>query len=119
MDGGTSRFDRNGVIYQAMCANCTEQCAISRNIRVSGHPTNHGHHQGGACNLGMLKIEMNFAGVRPAYSASIDGVPNDTIGCAPLSVHFSDTLSLGKRYYWDFGDGSGDTTITPPEFAFI
>ena len=22
VDGGTSRFDRNGVIYQAMCANC-------------------------------------------------------------------------------------------------
>jgi gliding motility-associated-like protein len=68
---------------------------------------------GGACNLGMLKIEMDFTGVKSAIQSSIDGVPNDSIGCAPLTVQFKDTLGLGKRYYWDFGDGTGDTTVIP------
>ena len=111
VDGGTSRFDRNGVIYQAMCANCY------RSIYFPGTPGVWGPADlaGGAkCNLGMLKIAMNFAGVQASVKASIDGVPNDTVGCVPLRVDFSDTLTVnkGKRYYWSFGDGTGDTTTT-------
>ena len=34
VDGGTSRFDRNGVIYQAMCANCFKQVPFSGNSRL-------------------------------------------------------------------------------------
>ena len=68
---------------------------------------------GGECNLGMLKIEMDFSGVRSAVRASIAGVPYDTVGCVPLKVDFVDTLHKGKTYYWDFGDGTGDTTIGP------
>ena len=45
--------------------------------------------------------------------ASINGVPYDTVGCVPLRVDFVDTLNKGKRYYWSFGDGSGDTTTSP------
>ena len=29
VDGGTSRFDENGVIYQAICANCGKSVAFS------------------------------------------------------------------------------------------
>ena len=50
----------------------------------------------GQCNLGMLKIEMDFAGVQAGVRASIDGVPYDTIGCVPLKVDFADTLNKGK-----------------------
>jgi gliding motility-associated-like protein len=111
VDGGTSRFDRNGVIYQAICANCF------RTVPFPGTPGAWSRFDqatsGGACNLGMLKIEMNFAGVRAGVRASIDGVPYDTVGCVPLKVDFADTLNLGKRFYWSFGDGSGDTTTTP------
>ena len=112
VDGGTSRFDRNGVIYQAMCANCF------RSVPFLGTPgawftSNQAVGNNGQCNLGMLKIEMNFAGVQSALRASIDGVPNDTIGCIPLRVDFLDTLNKGKLYYWNFGDGTGDTTTLP------
>ncbi|MDP4283464.1 MAG: PKD domain-containing protein [Bacteroidota bacterium] len=112
VDGGTSRFDRNGVIYQGMCANCF------RTVAFPGTPgawstTDQAVGNNGQCNLGMLKIEMNFSGVRSSIRPSIDGVPNDTIGCVPLRVDFLDTLNLGKLYYWDFGDGTGDTTTTP------
>ncbi len=112
VDGGTSRFDRNGVIYQAMCANCF------RSVPFLGTPgawsrQNAAVGENGQCNLGMLKIEMNFSGVQSALRASIDGVPNDTVGCVPLKVDFLDTLNKGKLYYWSFGDGAGDTTKGP------
>jgi gliding motility-associated-like protein len=113
VDGGTSRFDRNGVIYQAICANCfktvpfpgTPGAWSTTNQSMAGN--------NGACNLGMLKIEMDFTGVRSALHTSINGISNDTSGCVPLQVDFSDTLKKGKRYYWYFGDGTGDTTIVP------
>jgi FOG: PKD repeat len=104
VDGGTSRFDRNGVIYQAMCANC------GRTVKFTGTPgtwsPDNPASTGSGCNLGMLKIEMNFAGVQARPQASIDGVVNDTSGCIPLVVDFADILQKGKSYVWDFGDGS-------------
>lgn len=111
VDGGTSRFDRNGVIYQAICANCGRSAPFP-GTPGSWSPTNQAQSEG-KCNLGMLKIEMNFTGIRAGLRTSIDGVPNDTSGCVPLTVNFSDTLKLGKLYYWNFGDGSGDTTTVP------
>ncbi len=111
VDGGTSRFDRNGIIYQAMCANC------SRSVPFPGTPgswskTNNAN-VGGKCNLGMLKIAMNFAGIQAGLRASINGVPYDTVGCVPLTVDFADTIQRAKLYYWSFGDGAGDTTTVP------
>jgi PKD repeat protein len=49
---------------------------------------------------------MNFAGVGAGVQASINSVVNDTTGCVPLLVDFKDTLKKGKKFYWDFGDGS-------------
>jgi gliding motility-associated-like protein len=110
VDGGTSRFDKNGIIYQAICGNCY------RKVVFNGTPgtwsvTNRAVN-GGECNLGMVKIEMDFAGVAAAPRASINGVPHDTVGCIPLTVDFADTLQEGKRYIWDFGDGSPKVNTT-------
>ena len=108
VDGGTSRFDKQGVIYQSICGNCF------RTVSFVGTPGTVSPYNrattGGRCNLGMLKIEMNFAGVNAAPRPSIDGVAYDTIGCIPLTVFFTDTLHKGTSYMWNFGDGSGDFT---------
>ncbi len=110
VDGGTSRFDKNGVIYQAMCANCYRGLSFF-GTPGSWSPTNNAT-DGGHCNLGMLKIKMNFAGVEAGPQASINGVVNDTSGCTPLLVNFADTVQNGKTYIWDFGDGSPKVTLT-------
>lgn len=114
VDGGTSRFDRNGVIYQAMCANCFRTVPFPGTL--GAWSTSDQALAGGQCNLGMLKIEMNFAGVQAGVRASINGLPYDTVGCVPLRVDFVDTLNKGKRYYWSYGDGAGDTTTVPNNF---
>jgi len=113
VDGGTSRFDRNGVIYQAICANCFRTVAFSGTPGAWSKSNQAGGENNGKCNLGMLKVEMDFSGVRSGLHTSINGVPNDTAGCVPLQVDFSDSLKKGKRYYWYFGDGTGDTTTIP------
>ncbi len=114
VDGGTSRFDANGIIYQAMCANCNNQPGeffpTTPGVWAPSNPSKN-------CNEAMLKIEMNFAGVGASVKATINGV-FDTIGCVPLTVRFIDTLAKGKKYIWSYGDGTkSDTTFAPNNFS--
>lgn len=114
VDGGTSRYDQQGVIYQAMCANCYAE----PNIRfpttpgVIG-PVNGTRPQPGAraagCNLAAVKISFNFAGVASGPKSFYNNVP-DSVGCAPFTVTLRDTVRNGKTFEWDLdGDGITDT----------
>lgn len=107
VDGGTSRFDDNGVIYQALCANCGNDVVFPTTpnawSRTNGSP---------ACNEALVKIKMDFAGVAAGLQTAIDGVINDTSGCVPFRVVFKDTLFQGTKFYWDFGDGSAPIVTT-------
>jgi gliding motility-associated-like protein len=118
VDGGTSRFDANGVIYQAVCS-----CKPSSGGGQTLFPTTPGvwsiTNRSSACNEAVVKIEMNFAGVGASVQASIDGII-DTIGCVPLRVVFTDTLAKGKMYIWHYGDAASpkkDTTYAPNNTA--
>jgi gliding motility-associated-like protein len=102
VDGGTSRFDQNGVIYEAMCANCgggvpfpTTPGAYATTKAASAN-----------CSLAMVKIAFNLAGVGSGVQSAINGVPRDSSGCVPLTVDFSDTVRNAVSYEWTFGDGS-------------
>lgn len=110
VDGGTSRFDANGIIYQGICG-CGAGGTLFPTTPGAWSRTNNSVN----CNQAAVKIEMNFAGVGASVKATIDGVV-DTIGCVPLSVRFTDTLAKGKIYIWDYGDPFSpkkDTTLTP------
>jgi gliding motility-associated-like protein len=114
VDGGTSRFDANGVIYQALCANCgggarfptTPNAWASTNGALNGQSVN--------CNLAMIKIDLELAGIRSGVQPSINGVPRDSAGCVPLTVDFRDTVLNAVSYEWDFGDGSPVLPTTVP-----
>lgn len=113
VDGGTSRFDANGVIYQSICA----ACFIS-NFPGTTFPTTPGVWRPRSgnpreCNLAAIKIEMDFSGVNNGIRPTIDGKPYRDYGCVPLTVDFLDTLRKGKIYMWDFGDTHQETTTTP------
>ncbi|HVX51247.1 MAG TPA: PKD domain-containing protein, partial [Chitinophagaceae bacterium] len=108
VDGGTSRFDKSGVIYQAVCT-----CGPDNTL-----PTNAVYNTNGAvaanipyyCNLTSIKIAFDLAGVRSAVRSSIKNISNDTAGCVPVRVTFTDTIGNAQTYIWKFGDGSTDTT---------
>lgn len=119
VDGGTSRYDQQGVIYQAMCANCYAE----PNIRfpttpgVIG-PTNGTRPRPGVsaegCNLAAVKISFNFAGVASGPKSFYNNAP-DSIGCAPFTVTLRDTVRNGKTFEWDL-DGDGVTDTITSEF---
>ncbi|MCW3115760.1 MAG: hypothetical protein JWR18_4156 [Segetibacter sp.] len=107
VDGGTSRFDRNGVIYQALCANCGGGATFPTTPGVWA-PSNGSRE----CNLAAVKIAFNLSGVIGSVRSSINGKVSDSSGCVPLTVVFTDTLAEGKQYMWNFGDGSAEVQTT-------
>jgi len=112
VDGGTSRFDPNGTIYQSICS-CRRTGDPSRPIVGTGgawSTTNRSN----SCNLLAIKIAFNLAGVGGGIKTAINGVARDTSGCVPLTVVFSDTLELAKSYRWNFNDGSPEVITNNP-----
>ena len=103
VDGGTSRFDKRGVIYEAICAGCGGN---------SFTPTQPGvwspNNGSGNCNELGLKIAFNLAGTH----VQVDANPRAT-GCVPLTVQFSSAGSSTQNLQWNFDDGSGSTLANP------
>lgn len=121
VDGGTSRFDQNGTIYQSICSckqgelNPVGYLRGTAGVWSTTNPTTPG--TGGLCNLMAIKIAFNLAGVGAGLQASINGVARDTAGCVPLTVDFRDTLAQGRSYYWNFNDGSPEVRTTTPNIS--
>lgn len=119
VDGGTSRFDQNGVIYQAICGNCKlGQPTIPYPVTPGAWSTVNNANNNGGCNLTMVKIAMNLAGVGAQVQSAIDGVPRDTAGCVPLTVVFTDSIRNAVWYQWNFGDGTPTTPLLPAATGF-
>ena len=113
VDGGTSRFDKHGIIYQAICANCGGTGPGS----CPGFPTTPGVwsmvDSSSNCNEAALKIAFNIG---PVHVSVIAGPA--TSGCAPLTVDFTNNSVNGLTYLWDFGDGSPTTTTFAPTHTY-
>ena len=115
VDGGTSRFDKDGIIYQSVCANCGGEVEFPTTAGAA-YPANG---SGGGCNLAAIKIAFNLAGVGAQIRSTIKGIQNKVVGCVPLSVDFTDILGEGSKYIWSFGDGSPKDTTSGPNDTHI
>ena len=104
VDGGTSRFDDNGIIYQAVCAGCQG---------VDAFPTTPGAwsqiNGSNNCNLGTLKMDFNFAGL------DAEAIVNDSVFCEdpPFLVPFHGSGEQVPYHFWSFGDGETSNLANP------
>ena len=102
VDGGTSRFAKNGVIYQSTCA-----CGGSRfpTTPTAWSRTNNSNN----CNNAAFKIDIDRL---KANFDSYEGPKKDVVsGCAPLTLDFLNTSEGGKTYTWDI---QGNTISRDP-----
>lgn len=106
VDGGTSRFDKNGVVYQSVCGGCGG---------FSDFPTTTGAwsniNRSTNCNNLLFKFDFQ---ITPKAQFSTDIVS----GCAPLKITFNNTSTASDTYLWDFGDGHLDSTTFNPTFTY-
>lgn len=100
VDGGTSRFDDNGVIYQAVCASCAGT-NIFPTTAGSWAPVSGQNIPGGNCNLGIIKLAFELA----ILDVEVTAAPATT-GCVPLTVQLDPNGINAQGYYWDLGNGN-------------
>ena len=111
VDGGTSRFDKKGKVYQAVCGGCPlggGQPATSDfpTFPANAHSTTNNATAG--CNKAVFKVDFLLPSVVADFT-----MPQE--GCAPFTVNF-DNLSLqqgASQFLWDFGTGDTSTAAAP------
>ena len=111
VDGGTSRFDKKGVIYQSVCSSCPPS-TDGQTSQVSDFPTTPGSafetNPSIRCSNASFKIDLQ---IKTAVIA--DFIADPIIGCVPLNVSFTNRSVMGDSLIWDFGDGEKSNSINP------
>jgi len=101
VDGGTSRFNKNGSVYQAVCAGCQGN---------SDFPTTPGAWSDAnpsfGCNLAVFRFNLGKA----LAEITIDGP--DQI-CEGSPAQFQNLSTGATVWQWSFGDGGQSTTFEP------
>lgn len=108
VDGGTSRYDVNGIVYQSVCANC----GGLQNFPVTPGAFSTVNNSSN-CNNGLFKFDFLVSNAVVAqFNTSLSSQ------CTPVTLSF-DNLSLNSTsVLWDFGDGTTSTSFNPPPHLY-
>lgn len=111
VDGGTSRFDKRGIVYQSVCAGCwgNSDFPTTPNAwsRVNGSSF---------CNNAVFKFDMSQLIADFTTDTWQFDEPGITSGCKPLEIVFLNKSIGGMEFHWDFGNGQ---TSTQPDSVFV
>ena len=103
VDGGTSRFDNKGVMYQSVCAGCggNNDFPIEPFDAVSSTNNNN-------CNNGVFKFDFGIPNVVADFE-------NPPIICFPDTISFTNKSKMlnTTSFLWDFGDGTYSSDTNP------
>lgn len=115
VDGGTSRFDSKGVMYQSACAGCggnddfpifppnvvgPTNDGVFYNLNGDGYPV--------GCNNGVFKFDFGIPNIIADFN-------NPPVICSPGTIDFEDNSKVqsATTWQWDFGDGTMSTDTNP------
>lgn len=107
VDGGTSRFDKRGIVYHSVCASCSGG---------SSFPTTDGawsqvNGANGGCNNAAFKFDLASLRARIQTNSVALDQPGLQHVCMPDDIVFQNLSIGGKTYEWTFGDGTGTTRV--------
>ncbi len=101
VDGGTSRFDKSGRIYHAVCGACggnDNGFTTTPGAWATSNPSAN-------CNLAAFKFELSKIEAVVANPAPLI--------CLPDPVVFQNNSANGNVFAWDFGDGNTSNLENP------
>ena len=111
VDGGTSRFDKRGVIYQSVCSSCPNTPGATLNdfptTAGSAFPKNISWR----CSNAAFKIDFQISNIVKAKF-----IP-DQLLCGPGDIQFTNQSLGNANYFWDFGDGNS-SVLRDPKHTF-
>lgn len=101
VDGGTSRFDKNAIVYQSVCAGCGGDDNFPTTPGVWSNTNNSSN-----CNNAIFKIDLEIP--LPDFTWSLDS-------CV-FEYTFEDISGSESDKYWIFPDGSTSEEDNPGYF---
>ncbi len=106
VDGGTSRFDKNGVVYQSVCGGCGGFSDFPTSSQAWSSTNNSAN-----CNNLVFKFDFQLIPTAEFTSSNVQG-------CEDLSVNFQNTSSQWDSYLWDFGNGATTSIVFNPSIVY-
>ncbi len=107
VDGGTSRFDKGGIVYHAVCSGC--QAFNPSGAASSDFPTTAGAwsrtNNSPNCNNAAFKFDLSSLKARLQTNSVRLNRPGLNRVCLPDAIVFQNRSTGGQFYEWDFGDG--------------
>ncbi len=101
VDGGTSRFNPEGIVYQAVCSGMNGS-------PLQTLPNAWSTYQSTNWDGGVFKIDFEVS----SLMADMEIDPG-LQGCAPFTITGQNYSTGATGYYWDFGDGQNSTEVGP------
>lgn len=102
VDGGTSRFDKSGIVYHAVCAGCFGGFDDFPTTPGAWSNTNNSLN----CNNAAFKFDLSTLRARLRTNTVDFSMPGITQLCYPDTLRV-ENLSIGGEFYeWDMGDGT-------------
>jgi gliding motility-associated-like protein len=116
VDGGTSRFDKRGIVYQAVCGGCGGSSAFPT------WPPDVWSNTNNASNCNNAAFKFNLASLEAIFETDNEDFTDRGVrdGCYPLTIVFLNESLGGLDFQWSFGEGTvtnqqDSITITYPE----
>ncbi|MCB0492092.1 MAG: gliding motility-associated C-terminal domain-containing protein [Cyclobacteriaceae bacterium] len=113
VDGGTSRFDKGGIVYHAVCSGCAAYNAT--NSSTSDFPTSasawSNTNNSANCNNAAFKFDLSSLRARIVTNSVELDQPGLNKICFPDKIVFQNRSTGGQFYEWDFGDGTSLTKV--------
>jgi CHU_C Type IX secretion signal domain/PKD domain len=108
VDGGTSRFDKSGVVYHAVCSGCSSLNPTGE--ASSDFPTTAGAwsrvNRSLNCNNAAFKFDLSLLKARIQTNSVDLKQPGLNKVCLPDKIVFQNKSTGGEYYQWNFGDGN-------------
>lgn len=99
VDGGTSRFDKRGIVYEAVCGGCGGTSFFPVTPKAYS-PTNNSTN----CNNAVFKFDLS--------SLNADFTADTSKICGSGPVTFTNKSLGGSTFIWSLGDGSTSNSST-------
>ena len=120
VDGGTSRFDKGGIVYHSVCSGCRAENATDPDEPTSDFPTTPGawsrQNRSWNCNNAAFKFDLSSLKARLRTNSADRTMPGMKVVCLPDPIGFENHSTGGEVFEWDFGDGG---TFSTPDTAFV
>jgi gliding motility-associated-like protein len=114
VDGGTSRFDNKGYIYQSVCASCGACNGFPTSPKPGAWSNNNNSTN---CNNAVMRFFIDFGLLIADFE-----LPE--IGCKTKELEFKNTTKIHYNnpqitYTWNFGDGSPVSHDENPKHVYV